>query len=109
VSEDLTFNKKHYLHIGGLVAMAFSADEGLLFVVTHSGRGIFDLTTGERVARDYEETYPKDGAIDGIGPLAGISIEVAEYNLEDDLVLISPSGTFRVTGEPSGIQVEERA
>ena len=43
--------------VGGLWQVGFAEDSDLLIVLTHSGRGIFDCLTGERVARDYTECY----------------------------------------------------
>jgi hypothetical protein len=53
----------------------------LLLVVSHQGRGDIDCVTGNRLARDEEETGSwfdaSRPAVQGIGPLAGQWIEVA--------------------------------
>ncbi len=57
--------------IGGLVAVGFGEHSDLLLVVSSQGRGVFDCTTGQRVARDgNDDTYDPIGlrAL-GIGPL----------------------------------------
>ncbi len=40
--------------VGGLTEIGFSADETRLLVVSHDGRGLFDLASGQRLARDDE-------------------------------------------------------
>ena len=67
-------------------------EETYLLVVTHSGRSLYDLFSGERIARDHDVVYPEDGIIEGIGPLTGQSISVDEYDFENDLVIDSHSG-----------------
>ena len=101
------YSAKHGLHIGGLVALAFAGADHYLLVVTHSGRGVFDLDSGECVARDRTVLYPQEGSIAGLGPLQGEPITVAEYNFEDDLVLESENGRYRVVGDSSFLVVEE--
>ena len=38
--------------IGGLVEVGFSKMSDFLLVISHNGRGVFDCSTGKRVARD---------------------------------------------------------
>jgi len=61
--------------VGGLWQVGFAEDSDLLIVLTHSGRGIFDCLTGERVARDYTEGYEFFNqvklTVQGFGPLEG--------------------------------------
>jgi hypothetical protein len=65
-----------WLHVGGLVGIGF-ADDGHLLTVSWSGRGLFDLTTGARVARD--DTDPVGASwlstdrltVEAIGTFAG--------------------------------------
>ncbi len=102
-----TYHAKHGFHVGGLVALAFARSERYLLVVTHSGRGVFDLDTGERIARDSAVLYPEHGAIVGIGPLSGELVPVASYDFENDLTLSSESGRYRVVAYSSFIAVEE--
>lgn len=42
------------LFIGGVQAIGFSASEQFLLVISPSGRGLFELDTGFKLARDYE-------------------------------------------------------
>jgi hypothetical protein len=98
-----------YLHVGGLVAMGFDPSGEYLLTISHSGRGLFSTRTWERLARDTALAYPKDGRGVGIGPIAGVSVEVTEmnYNTEQlaltradgNLSLEYESGTITVSGD----------
>lgn len=67
--------------IGGLFAVGFAAGSDLLQVVSSQGNGVFNCTTGERVARDYSDVFSLfDEAtikVQGIGPLQGQLISTA--------------------------------
>jgi hypothetical protein len=68
------------LAVGGLTEVGFAAPS-LLLVVSHQGRGVVDCATGQRVARDRQETggwfdASRPAAV-GIGPLADQQITVA--------------------------------
>lgn len=67
--------------IGGLTEVGFVPGSSLLLVVSHQGRGVLNLDSGDRVARDGEETGDwfdaSRPAVLGIGPLNGRWIEVA--------------------------------
>jgi len=61
--------------IGGLTEVGYVPDADLLLAVSSTGRGLFDCTSGQRVARDY--TSPDEGGswyddtgllAQGIGP-----------------------------------------
>jgi hypothetical protein len=59
----------------GLTEVGFVPGGSLLLVVNHQGRGVVDLTPGERVARDRQETgawfdIAQHAAL-GIGPVDG--------------------------------------
>jgi hypothetical protein len=69
--------------IGGLTELGFANDSELLLVLSSQGRGIIDCSTGEKVARDRDESnqqlwFGKDcvTAI-GFGPLEGSEIRVS--------------------------------
>jgi hypothetical protein len=66
--------------IGGLTEVGFVGSEWVL-VVSHQGRGVFDIRSGTRVARDPDETpwwFDADTpAALGIGPLQGRWVPVA--------------------------------
>jgi len=98
-----------YLHVGGLVAMGFDRSGEYLLTISHSGRGLFSTRTWKRLARDPALAYPTDGCGIGIGPIAGVAVEVAETNYDSEqLELNSPdgkllleydSGTITVSGD----------
>ncbi len=84
-----------HLFIGGLVAAGFDRTGAYLLAVSHSGRGVFSTATWERVARDSDLAYPKDGYAIGIGPIAGERIPVTEKNYDtEELRFSSPDGKF---------------
>jgi len=68
--------------IGSFEALGFSTDSRYLLVVSSSGRGVFDSTSGEQLARDSSSTTGdwynlKALTVDGIGPMAGQSMSVS--------------------------------
>ncbi|CAL9349299.1 hypothetical protein [Streptomyces sp. enrichment culture] len=74
--------------VGGLQGIGFGAapDDGrdLVLVFSGSGLGVFDATTGEKLARDRdaEDAMPEsapDLSCEGIGPLAGTRVRMAGW------------------------------
>lgn len=73
--------------VGGLVGIGFGTDPpsggDLVMVVSQSGHGLFDATTGERIARepdpepDGDLPDGPDLTCPGLGPLAGTSVRIA--------------------------------
>jgi len=68
------WKKVAYLAVGGLTEVGFAAGS-LLLQVSHQGRGVVDLASGELLARDRQETgawfdAARRAAL-GIGPLDG--------------------------------------
>jgi hypothetical protein len=97
---------ERYLHIGGVVAVGFEPACEYLLVITHSGRGVFSTRTWERVARSYELAYPMGGLGEGIGPLTGQSVPVAEMDYETGhMWVVSPDERIVLECESSGIGV----
>jgi hypothetical protein len=87
-----------YLHVGGLVAIGFDAASQYVLTASHSGRGVFDTRTWQRVARDSEPAYPEDGMVAGIGPLAGQLLPVTELDyLTERLEVVSPDGVYKLS------------
>jgi hypothetical protein len=73
------WRKVTYLAVGGLTEVGFAAGS-LLLVVSHQGRGVVDLASGNVLARDRQETgawfdAARRAAL-GIGPLDGTWIGV---------------------------------
>lgn len=66
--------------VGGLRGVGFDEETELLLVESTNGKGIFDCSKGERVARDPEAGSPFTDEVrlqsQGIGPLAGQVIRV---------------------------------
>jgi len=70
--------------VGGLEAVGFADNSDLLLVISTSGRGVFDCTTGARITRDPEPPTQQCDWYDstrlsarGIGPLANTHVRVA--------------------------------
>jgi hypothetical protein len=71
--------------IGGLLGVGFGSDpdtgDDLLMVVSSAGHGLFDATSGAKIARDRdpESDMPTgpDLACPGLGPLAGSRVRIA--------------------------------
>jgi hypothetical protein len=98
---------KRFIAIGGLVAAGFDSSGAYLLTVTHSGRGVFATATWERVARDYDLSYPTDGMTTGIGPIDGQAIPVTEMDFQKgSMRLTTSNGKMTINCESSGILVE---
>jgi len=70
--------------VGGLEAVGFADNSDLLLVISTSGRGVIDCTTGDRVARDREPPTQESDWYDdvrlsarGIGALTNMRVRVA--------------------------------
>lgn len=66
--------------VGGLQSVGFGRDTDLLFVTSSQGRGVYNVKTGERIARDRTEEFPEDTIrleANGIGPLEGQLVRMA--------------------------------
>ena len=88
------------LNIGGLVAVGFDATGQFMLTISHSGRGVYDTVTWQRVARDGSLAYPSDGVAIGIGPIDVERIPITEINYDSGtLQLRGPKGDFTVSYE----------
>lgn len=67
-------------HVGGVRGVGFDWESELLLVESVDGKGVFDGTTGERVARDRDavSAFAEEVRLEshGIGPLEGKVIRV---------------------------------
>ena len=67
--------------VGGLTEVGYAPSSDLLLAVSSQGRGVFDCTTGERIARDHEEFWDDINETlltsRGIGPLSDTIIRLA--------------------------------
>ena len=97
------------LHVGGLVAVGVDPSGGYLLTVSHSGRGVFDTTTWQRVARDIELAYPVDGKAVGIGPLAGQILDVTEIDYDTSTLTDAPVGKAFVVSYEEGVVTVDSA
>jgi len=94
------------LHVGGVVAIGFDSTGRFALVVSHSGRGVFDTQTWQRIARDSALACPEDGEAEDIGPLVGQRLKVSEINYDDGtLNVVSPSGDFAMSYAEGTIKV----
>jgi len=102
-----TMSNSKYLLIGGLVAMGFDPSGEFLLTISHTGSGVFRVGTWEKLARDSATAYPIAGKAQGIGPLDGHVIEVAERDeTRDKIEISSPDGKIHLLGEADGITIE---
>jgi hypothetical protein len=98
---------KTQIAIGGMIAGGFDSTGRYLIMVSHSGRGVFDTETWQRVARDPQSIYPEKGAIGGIGPLAGMRIPIHEINYDTaTLAFTSPDGLTSVSYSEGTMTIE---
>jgi hypothetical protein len=66
--------------VGGVRAVGFDRETDLLLVVSFGGRGVIDCASGQKIARDDDESYFEDTRYleaEGIGPLKGKTLRVA--------------------------------
>lgn len=74
----MPWDHKYTFHIGGVTDVGFDMSGKYLQVSSHSGRGLFSLQNGEKIARDDDSTYDwhHETSVDGIGSLEGSRIQV---------------------------------
>src|SRR5467141_2444972 len=115
------------LIVGGATSVGIDASSRYLVVVTHSGRGLFKLSDGKRVARDAEVfgQWYFGAECQGFGPLHGTKIPIFGFGHKTPLfilqelerseikfaveelrgVVISPDRKFLAVGYSDEIQV----
>jgi hypothetical protein len=93
-----------HIFVGGLVAAGFDDSGEYLLTISHAGRGLYSVSTWERVARDSELAYPDDGQAIGIGPIQGHLVKVVE-DYEGKIELRSSNGAFHLIYESGTITV----
>jgi hypothetical protein len=73
------WRKVTIIAVGGLRSVGFERNSELLLVVSSQGRGIIDCSSGNKVARDYDEYYENEQFLeaDGIGPLQGKMVHIS--------------------------------
>ncbi len=98
-----------YLHVGGLFAMGFDPTGQFLLTVSHSGRGVFDVKTWQRVARDPKIVFPENGCMLGIGPIEDVKVDITEKNYTTDVLnLCSVDGALLLEYDAGCITVSGR-
>lgn len=98
----------HHLHVGGLVAAGFDPTGKYLLTVSHAGRGVFEVGTWQRVARDAALAYPENGHVVGIGPISGVRIPITELDYDTGrLSWSSPDGTLHFEYESGTIDITQ--
>ena len=117
--------------VGGTTDVGFSSNSKFLLVASSQGRGVFDVSRCERVARDYEApgNWHNGITVAGIGPLDGEEVlvhgfgnpttsEVMEqldgFDLEGHVTefvaaSISANEQYLVIGYSSDVQLYRRA
>ena len=83
--------------VGGLHSAGLDPSGHYLLLVSHSGRGVIECKSGEKVARDYDEdeaTWMDRQTLlaTGIGPLDGASIRVAGSFIGGGLAISTRDG-----------------
>jgi len=94
----MKWSKIHDLIMGGTTGLGISPDSKYILAVSHNGRGLFDITTGERVARDYEEfgNWNRDSEVDGIGKCEGIAFQVSGLHSETPEIVMNEIEAFDI-------------
>jgi hypothetical protein len=119
------------LIVGGATSVGIDSSSRYVVVVSHSGRGLFKLSDGRRIARDNEVFGPwyYGAQCEGFGPLHGIKIPIfgfghktpavilqelersdIEFSVEDLRgVVISPDRNYLAVGYTDEIQIYRNA
>jgi|GEM_PF-5072182 len=81
---DLDWQKVTFVPLGGLTEVGFSKDESYVLVISNTGRGVINSSSGEYVARNYDipnfdsQWIQKENKlVKGIGPVSEEWIAVA--------------------------------
>ncbi|MBN1500582.1 MAG: hypothetical protein JW982_10515 [Spirochaetes bacterium] len=98
------YEKINEIPIGGLVAIGFDSNEKYLLLITHSGRGLFEIKTMNKIARDYEVMYPNNSEIKGIGILQEEIIKVYEFEFNNKLEIYTKSNKYKFVAESDSIE-----
>jgi hypothetical protein len=99
-----------FLNIGGLVAIGFDSTARYMLVVSHAGRGVYEVGSWLRVARDIELAYPVDGFAVGIGPIEAARLPVQEIDYSTGrLTTYTPDQRFKLDYESGMVEVTSTA
>jgi hypothetical protein len=117
--------------VSGLVNVGFVPNSNLIIVVSHNGRGIFDCSTGEKIARSYDEIWgffdDQTGEVKGFDLLAdqtiqthglfgrdnlskttkdGWRLEKLEKDNFDQIILVSPVQDKLIVGDDEVVEIK---
>ncbi len=84
--------------LGGLVAVGFDSSNRYLLAVSHNGRGLFDLASGERIAKDHEDWAERPWYFDDKNQCCGIGALKDEVF---DIVGLHGGSAYRSAGDGS--------
>ena len=78
------------LIVGGTTSVGIDPDSRYVLVVSHSGRGLFKLSDGRRVARDNEVFGPwyYGAQSEGFGPLHGVKIPIFGFGHKTPAIIL---------------------
>lgn len=97
---------KNTFAVGGLENIGYAPDQDFLLVLSSQGQGIFNCTTGEKVARSYDDSDwfnqlgKADNSILGFDILASIKISTCGAYGEDNLSKRTKDGWALIVSDP---------
>ena len=74
------WTRKGYFSIGGFLYFGFAESSDIMLVISANGRGLFDLSKNEKIARDHSSDFPLDETLlisKGFDILEGETIKLA--------------------------------
>lgn len=86
--------------MGGTTDIGFCSDSRYLLVASMQGRGVFEIESCERVARDsdWPGTWHHNSTIEGIGPLEGMEVPVRGFENPTSKRVLEQLGGFDLNG-----------
>lgn len=92
----MSWNLVSKIAVGGLLNVGFTPDSNFLIVVSGNGRGIFDCSNGEKLARDNEEVWDnfddETGMVKGFDFLKGLEVRTSGLYCGDRLTKETEDG-----------------
>ena len=79
------------LIVGGATSVGIDPSSRYLVVISHSGRGLFKLADGRRVARDTEVfgAWYYGAQCEGFGPLDGVKIPIFGFGHKTPSIILN--------------------
>ena len=95
-----------YINVGGVVAIGFDSECRYMLVVSHSGRGVFEIGSWTKIARDGNCVYPDGNKILGIGPLDKCVIGINEIDYNSGILECkTPDGKYGIRYSEGMIEI----